>query len=47
MTGEGVAEFLALFVSEISEKRIGDDMVGGAKVVDALKGSAVGKCGPC
>lgn len=37
MAGEAVAEFLALFDSEIGELRIGDNVVFRAKIVDALK----------
>lgn len=36
MAGEVLAERLALLVAEISEEGVLDDVVGGAKVVQAL-----------
>jgi hypothetical protein len=37
MAGEAVAEFLALFDSEVGKRGIGDNMIFSAKIVDALE----------
>lgn len=36
VAGEGIAQLAALLVAEICEEGVGDDMVGGGEIVDAL-----------
>lgn len=41
VVGEGIAQLAALLVAEICKKRVGDDVVGGGEVVDALRESVI------
>ena len=41
VSGEGLAQFRALLVAEICEKGVGDDVVGGANVVNTLEEAIV------
>ena len=41
VSGEGLAQFRALLVAEICEEGVGNDVVGGAEVMDALEDTIV------
>jgi hypothetical protein len=47
MAGEAVAEFLTLFDSKVGERGVRDNVVFGAKVVDALEMKDLINDGPC
>lgn len=44
VVGEGILQLGTLLMAEICEEGVGDDVVGGAKVVDALDESMVRSC---